>query len=125
MPPPPVHAVVPSLHAQVPAVQVACAGQRLLHAPQSCTLVCTLTQTLAEPPPPPPPGRVRVQLSSPAAQPVSHAPATQRWPKGHAAPQAPQLKALFCRSTHAPLHGTEPAAQVHAPPAQLAVAPHW
>jgi hypothetical protein len=84
-------------------------------APQFCGLVSTSTQAL--------PFR-ELQLSWPAAQPVSHWPATQAWPRGQAAPQAPQLNGFVARSAHWPLQVVCPDGQVQTPPRQLAEDPH-
>jgi len=110
---PPPHAARPWLQPaeHVPWLQTSPAGQRLPHAPQFCTLVASVSQTLPPPPPPIPPPAQDVWPSGHA-----HVPLTQLPPRAHVVPHFPQSFALVSVSTHAvwPMpteHAVRPAAQ--------------
>jgi hypothetical protein len=60
---------------------------------------------------------VSVQSPPQKVSPVRHAqvPPLHVWFDGQAVPQAPQFPESFSGFTQLPLHGTNPAAQTHAP----------
>jgi hypothetical protein len=106
---PPVHAVSPLGHEQVPPLHVPPAGHALPQDPQFAVLVFVSTQVV------PPIGPMPVHAVSPVGQPASHAPATQVLPRPQRLPHVPQLFGSVVVSVHSPLQLVSPPPQTHAP----------